>query len=101
VQKNDYPICNELDVVFLSNNRLYSIECKTTKMSENYSKQNSFLYKFNSLKASIGGKRSRAMLLSYKPMGYRQQERAEVMGLETYCGNEVAWTKRRVQEWIQ
>ena len=101
VQKNGQPIRNELDVVFLSNNRLYFIECKTTKMNANHRKQNDFLYKLNSLKASIGGKRSRAMLLSYKPMGQRQRERAEVMGLEICCGNDVSKIKRWVQEWIQ
>lgn len=104
VEVNGQKISNELDVAFLANNRLYFFECKTVKMNntkDGFKKQNSFLYKLNSLKSVIGGKHAQAMLLSYKMMGKRQQERARVMGLEIAVSNDLVEIKSRVKSWME
>jgi Card1-like, endonuclease domain len=94
---------NELDVVFLADNRLYFIECKTVKLnktSEGFRIQNNFLYKLHSLKSSVGELNTRAMLVSYKPMGRRQLERAEAMGLELCSGKALENIKGHIQKWL-
>jgi hypothetical protein len=100
---NGQTIRNELDIALLADNRLYFIECKSSKMGntgEGFKKQNQFLYKLHSLKHSLGGRDAQAMLLSYKAIGNRQQERARAMGVEICHGHGVRDIKRTVVEWL-
>lgn len=52
LSKND--ISNEFDVIFLYNNTLYTIECKTSVMNENLNILQETIYKADSLKSKLG-----------------------------------------------
>ena len=65
---------NELDVVFLCDNSLYVIECKTKQFKAEGAEA---LYKLDSLVPDLGGLRAKAMLISFQQFGVANQERAK------------------------
>ena len=85
-------IRNELDVVFLRNNRLYLIECKTSKFTGagEDSPGAEALYKLDSLKELMGGLQARAMLVSYRKIAPAIRARAEDLGIVVCAGEQLA-----------
>jgi hypothetical protein len=73
---------NELDIVFLYNNRLHIIECKTKVMTRNDNDVSDALNKLNTLKQKAGGLASKAMLISYQEVRKNDKERADLMGVK-------------------
>ena len=67
---------NELDVVFLADNRFHVIECKTKKWSDK-AMADEAIYKLDTLKESLGGLNGRGMLVTYKKMRKVDLQRAK------------------------
>ena len=60
---------NELDVIFLADNRLYVIECKTRVFSgKTTNNASEAIYKLATLKRELGGSQAKAMFISYYPV---------------------------------
>lgn len=69
---NKYPD-NELDAVFVKNNILYLVECKTCKMDE-AEKARDIVYKLDSLHDKIGGVFARGILISLNKLTDKEKE---------------------------
>ncbi len=71
-------IHNELDVVFLRDNRLHIIECKTARIQGKAGggAGNGIVYKLDSLRDLIGGLHGRAMLISFDRVSPGARKRA-------------------------
>ena len=93
---------NELDVVFLRNNRLHIIECKTRRFSE--AGENSAgaeaLYKLDSLRDLMGGLQARAMLVSYRPLPGHDRTRADDLGITVCAGNQLRHLRRHLRDFM-
>ena len=59
-------ISNEFDVIFLYNNKLYTIECKTSVINENSNILTETIYKADSLKNKLGFAKANIVTLSSK-----------------------------------
>lgn len=96
-------VSNELDVVFLADNRLYLIECKTKKFEKDPSAESNLaetLYKLYTLCQSLGGKNGRAMLVSYTGLKKPHRQRAEELGIEVCEGDNIRNLDRLINKWI-
>lgn len=95
---NDYDVFdNELDIVFMANNKLHIIECKSGKISANSG--NEILYKLDSLK-KYGGLMTKVCFVSYSDIPYPVRKRAKNMGIEIIYGKQLKNTKLLIEEWI-
>ena len=98
-------VLNELDALFSTRNRLFTIECKTTSMLDDRNRHadrvSSVLYKADSLHDHLGGVYARAMLCSVRPLADKDRERARTLGIHVVCGwdaltladNLISWSK--------
>jgi hypothetical protein len=94
---------NELDVAFLAENRLYVIECKTRRFSEEPDTGGmgaEALYKLETIANVLGGLQARAMLASYQPLDPAVRRRAEDYRILTCSGAELQNLKARLRRWI-
>ena len=93
---------NELDVVFLRNNRLHIIECKTRKIKGEGedSPGAETLYKLDSLADLMGGLQARAMLVSYHDIQGHDHARAADLGIAICSGAQLQNLKRHLREFI-
>lgn len=93
---------NELDVVFLADNRLYVIECKTKRFSEAGpdGPGAEALYKLDTLAPMLGGIGARAMLASFQQLHDRDRHRANELRIETCVAGELQAFKERLRRWI-
>ena len=67
VSKNG--VKNELDIVFISGNRLYIIECKTKNFDRDGTAQQMHpVYKLDSTGGHVGGLMGKSLLMSYHPL---------------------------------
>ncbi len=93
---------NECDVLFLLNGKLFLIEIKTANLTFEPKAQD-IVYKLDSLRESLGGKSSKACLLSLEKVDHRVLDRAHQLGIT--CIDGVAGTenelKRQLREWIK
>lgn len=75
---------NEVDVVFMANNRLHVIECKTRKFT-NKNHANTpgaaAIYRLDTLKELFGGRSGKGMLISYQKLSRYTQQRAMDLGI--------------------
>ncbi|SDF30442.1 Card1-like endonuclease domain-containing protein [Desulfovibrio legallii] len=96
-------VLNELDALFTARNRLFTIECKTSVMSDSGAAQqnrvSADLYKVDSLHERLGGIFTRAMLCSVRPLDSRDMERARTMGVRVLCGKDVLNLKNKLISW--
>lgn len=67
---------NELDAVFVRNNILYLVECKTCKMND-VGKSRDIVYKLDSLHDKIGGVFARGILISFSPIEQKERRHLE------------------------
>lgn len=97
------PVKNEIDVVFLANNRLYLIECKTKRFDTDQSPESqsaATLYKLETLRTHLGGDEARAMLVSYRGIGTHARERARELDIEVCEGGGLGNLVRLLSGWI-
>lgn len=83
---------NELDVVFLRNNRLHIIECKTRRLPGHRGEDGpgaEALYKLEALRDLMGGLQARAMLLSFQDLGRHDRTRAADLRIHVCAGREL------------
>jgi hypothetical protein len=95
---------NELDVVFLLENRLYIIECKTkhfaSRNKNNDQKAAETLYKLDVLK-DYGGLRAAGMLVSFRKLRKADQERADALGIRAVIGTAIRRLEREIEQWVR
>jgi len=85
-------IKNELDVVVLANNRLYLIECKTSRINElsedgSQKKATDSVYKLATLMREIGGTMAKGILTSYHKVNPVDKERAAMLNIKICDGS--------------
>ncbi len=94
---------NELDVVFLADNRLYVIECKTRVFSgkKTNTSASEAIYKLATLKRELGGSQAKAMFVSYYPVRDEDKRRADLLGVEICTGRQLQELSSRLRKWIK
>ena len=96
------PVSNEMDVVFLKNNTLYLIECKTHyDKNQTNSKNTQALYKLDSLKELMGGLQAKTMLVNFNPLNDYDLRRAGDLNIHVCAGNQLPQLSQQLQEWIK
>lgn len=90
---------NELDAVFTANNRLFVIECKTSRQ-DNAGTTASILYKADSINGRVGGIFTRSMLCSIDALKQEESNRAQSMGIKTVIGSNLDNLRKIIMEWI-
>jgi hypothetical protein len=99
---DDAGVKNELDVAFMSRNRLFVIECKTARMdNENSTKANDTLFKLSEVSRRVGGIGTRGLLASYRPLGNAEKRLAKALGIELVCGVDLARLDERLKCWVR
>ncbi len=100
---NDKKVHNELDVLFLRNNRLHIIECKTRRFHGDG--QDSIgaetLYKLDALRDLMGGLQARAMLVSCLNMGGHDRTRAADLGIAVCAGEQLRNIKQHLLDFMR
>ena len=98
---DDRGVKNELDIAFLAGNRLHVIECKTARMDRGRdSKANDTLFKLSEIGRRVGGSASRAMLVSYRPLGKSELQLARALRVETVSAAGVIELSSRIRSWV-
>lgn len=93
------PVKNELDVVFLANNRLHIIEVKTSYLSENTASANQLIYKLEALSEALG-KEVRGMVVSLSDLPSSSIKRAGLYDIEVVSGQTIKRLPSRLNSWI-
>lgn len=92
---------NELDVAFMARNRLFVIECKTSRMDgERAVKANDTLFKLSEVCKRVGGLGTRGLLASYRPLRDSEQRLARALSVELVCGAELARLSEKITSWV-
>lgn len=94
---------NEIDVAFLANNRLHVVECKTRRFdrtADGEGKGADALYKLDTLADLLGGLKAKAMLVSYRPLGAHDLQRAADLRIQVCCGADLKCLPARLRKWI-
>lgn len=90
---------NELDVVFIANNRFYIIECKTKKYKGQDDGADDTVYKLDSLK-DYAGIRTQAMLISYHEIKSVHKKRAADYNINVVSANELSRLNIHLKNWV-
>ena len=92
---------NEIDVVFLAQNKLHLIECKARHMgqAEDDGPGAETLYKLDSLTA-MGGLNTRGMLVSYQPINHYDRLRARHLRIEVVDGGALRNLDTHLRKWV-
>lgn len=91
---------NELDAIFTAHNRLYVIECKTSRLAGRPAAA-SILYKADSLKGRVGGIFARSLLCSLDTLTPVEEQRAKNMGIKTVAGSDIRNLREILIKWIE
>ncbi|HED14014.1 MAG TPA: DUF1887 family protein [Gammaproteobacteria bacterium] len=91
---------NELDVVFLNDNSLYLIECKTGDLVTNKGVGGQVVYKLDSLTDDLGGLRARAMLVSCRHLKKADLERAKQAGIRICSDSGLKNLQSVICQWL-
>ncbi len=91
---------NEIDVAFLSRNRLFLVECKSRRMQGDAQDGPGpeTLYKLDSLTA-LGGLNTRGLLVSYQNVDDWDRKRAKELRIKIVQAGELRNLARHVREW--
>lgn len=92
-------IKNELDVVFVANNKLYIIECKTKKFQSG--EGNSTIYQLEVLRELLGGYSAHGALVTLKPVNDMAKKRAQELGIQIFGPDLLPQLKTALKEWIR
>jgi hypothetical protein len=90
---------NEIDLAILVNNRLHLIECKTRNFTDGQGAGARTLYKMDMLR-DLGGFTSRAMLVSYKKLGFYDARRAADLDIEVVAGTGLRGIEGKLEKWL-
>ncbi len=91
---------NEFDCVFVANNVLHIIECKTQNMTAEGGKNaTDAIYKLDSL-SKVGGLAAKKMLISYRELSANDFTRAETNHIKVVHGRQVRNLLQHLNEWI-
>ena len=108
---NGNEVNNELDVVFMADNRLYFIECKTMdfaavkgrmpfkKVKEKKRAAREQVYRMDSLIDQHAGFHGEAMFLSYHPLPPEVLERADDLGVLVCTGESMLDLSQIIKDW--
>ncbi len=99
----DHVVENELDVGFLAQNRLYVIECKTRRFSDETDLGGAgaeAVYKLDALASQFGGMQAKAMLVSYQRLKPAILNRARDYRLATCAGGELSRLPEVLRRWL-
>lgn len=98
----EYPqqIKNELDVVFLANNRLHIIEVKTSYLEDKTSVSNQLIYKLEALANALGSE-VKAMAVSLSDLPASSIKRAGLYDLQVVAADDLLHLKSRLKHWIE
>jgi len=88
---------NELDVVFLCDNSLYLIECKTKQFRQGGS---DVVYKLDALTDAMGGLRASSLLVSFQTLGKADGNRARQAGIHVCEGRNIQRLDEVIRHWI-
>jgi hypothetical protein len=102
-QNGTERIRNELDVAFLAENRLYTVECKTRQFKDEIETGGAgadAIYRLDALSNLLGGLQAKAMLVSYQSLSTAIQDRARAYGILTCAGSELKTLKETLRRWI-
>lgn len=94
---------HELDVVFLADNTLFVIECKTRNyLSEKISsdERNTTIYKLDTL-GDLGGLKTRKGFASLCELASSMRERAKGSKIQVWEKNDIQGLKKHLQNWIK
>ncbi|MCX7627454.1 MAG: DUF1887 family CARF protein [Methylophilaceae bacterium] len=91
---------NEFDVVFLARNRLFVIECKTSRMNlEQSDKANNALFKLAENCRRVGGLGTRGMFATYRGLEEAEKRLAKALNIEVVAGRDLARLDERLKSW--
>jgi hypothetical protein len=97
---------NEVDVMFLANNRLHIVECKTKRFSagpddvDGETSGADLLYKVNSLRDILGGLTTRALVVSFRGLTASDDRRAADLEVTLCSGDEVRWLPNVLERFL-
>ncbi|MFT4256098.1 MAG: DUF1887 family CARF protein [Pseudoxanthomonas sp.] len=99
---------NELDVAFMTRNRLFVVECKTARIDKPAGnarnpappKANDTLFKLAENCRRIGGLGTRGMLLSYRDLNTPELRLAHALNIAVVSGGEIASLPEKLKNWI-
>lgn len=92
---------NELDVAFMTRNRLFVIECKTARMDRAGStKANDTLFKLSENCRRVGGLGSRGMLTSFRKLNGPELKLAKALNLRVVCADQLARLDEYLFQWV-
>lgn len=100
--RNQYPL-NELDAVFVHQNRLLLIECKSGVQISERDKSQDILNKLETLGKHVGGRLDTKWLLTARNIERNQGaiQRAKQYGIRIIKPNELAGLQTLIQQWMQ
>lgn len=93
-------VVNELDALFTSGNRLFTIECKTGRMDAK-GPVTAMLYKADSLQGRLGGIFAKSMICSVKPLSADGMRRAEKHEVRVITGGALKNLKKHLVKWSE
>lgn len=92
---------NELDILFMARNRLFTIECKTGWLDRGArEKANNTLFKLAEVSRRIGGSERRAMLVSYRALDTHERDLAKALGIEVVAEHGIPKLPARLKTWV-
>lgn len=102
-RSGEREVRNELDVVYLADNRLHVIECKTRRFpaeGKTGGAGAAALYKLETLGQLLGGIQARRILVSYQPLKAPIRDRARDLRIETCAHTELPQLRDKLQRWL-
>lgn len=103
VQVRRKGVRNELDALFTARNRLYVLECKSSRFFENHARQSprasGVLYKADSLHGRLGGIYARTMICSVNTLAHNELERAKYLGIRIVTGTALLHLQDELVRW--
>jgi hypothetical protein len=96
------PVPNELDIVCLADNRLYTVECKTRRWGAGGADGPGAeaLYRLDSLGDLLGGIQARTMLVSYRDLPPHVLSRAAGLRIPVCAGKRLPELRAALHDWI-
>jgi hypothetical protein len=96
------PVPNELDVVCLADNRLYTIECKTRRWNADAADDPGAeaLYRMDTLGDLLGGAQARTMLVSYRDLPAHVLRRAADLRIPVCAGGRLPELPAVLRRWV-
>ncbi len=96
------PVDNEVDVLFVPNNRMLIIECKTASLDSNVSDSNEIIYKLDSIASDFRGLYGNIWLLSARQIkDERILNRAKSQKINVIHGAQLVNLEDEIKKWAK